>query len=91
MSTWAEGPIQADAGRKAVLDLLIRVQGLAAASPLPLRAEILVLPPDRRAKPGVARAGLDPRQSLSGTSVHQPPRLSRAGNRSRPRALSRPA
>jgi len=50
-----------------------------------------VLPTDMRAKQWVALAGLDPRQSISGTSVHKKPRLSKAGNRYLRLALFMPA
>jgi len=91
LRTWAEGLIQTDAGLKEVFDLLISVKGIAAASAIQLMGEILVLPADMRAKQWVALAGLDPRQSISGTSVHKKPRLSKAGNRYLRLALFMPA
>jgi transposase len=53
--------------------------------------ELLVLPEDMRAKQWVAQAGLDPRQSVSGTSVNKKPRISKAGNRYLRLALYMPA
>lgn len=91
LRTWAEGQIQADAGIKEVFDLLTSVTGIATASAIQLMGELLVLPPDMRAKQWVALAGLDPRQSISGTSVHKKPRLSKAGNRYLRLALFMPA
>jgi transposase len=91
LRTWAEGQIQADAHLKEVFDLLTTVKGIATASAIQLMGEILVLPADMRAKQWVALAGLDPRQSISGTSVHKKPRLSKAGNRYLRLALFMPA
>ena len=39
----------------------------------------------------VARSGVDPVHQVSGTSVHKPSRMSRAGNRYLRRALYMPA
>jgi transposase len=91
LRTWAEGQIQADAHLKEIFALLTTVKGIATASAIQLMGEILVLPADMRAKQWVALAGLDPRQSISGTSVHKKPRLSKAGNRYLRLALFMPA
>jgi transposase len=91
LRTWAKAQIQAEANLKEVFDLLTSVKGIATASALQLMGELLVLPPDMRAKQWVALAGLDPRQSISGTSVHKKPRLSKAGNRYLRLALYMPA
>lgn len=91
LRTWAEGQIQADAHLKEIFELLVSVKGIATASAIQLMGELLVLPADMRAKQWVALAGLDPRQSVSGTSVHKKPRLSKAGNRYLRLALYMPA
>ncbi|CAD7850224.1 MAG: hypothetical protein, partial [Olavius algarvensis Gamma 1 endosymbiont] len=52
------------------------IDGIAAASAIQLLGELLVLPPDMKAKQWVALAGLDPQVHDSGSSVHKKPRLS---------------
>jgi transposase len=89
--TAALAMIEAEAALKTPFDLLTSVKGIAAASAIQILGEGLVLPPDLRAKQWVAMAGLDPRQSTSGTSVHQKPRISQAGNRHLRQALYMPA
>jgi len=74
-----------------VLDLLVSVTGIADASAIQILGELLVLPPDQKAKPWGALAGLDPRVHDSGSSVHKKPRLTKAGNRYLSMALFRPA
>ena len=49
------------------------------------------LAPDMTARQWVAHAGLDPRHHDSGTSIHKPARISRAGNRYLRAALFMPA
>jgi transposase len=88
---WAEVHIGADAELAQVYRLLTGIPGIAAASAIQLMGELLVLPEDMRAKQWVALAGLDPRQSTSGTSVNKPPRLSKAGNAHLRKALFMPA
>ncbi|MCB2262288.1 MAG: IS110 family transposase, partial [Candidatus Thiosymbion ectosymbiont of Robbea hypermnestra] len=53
--------------------------------------ELLVMPPDLKAKQWVALAGLDPRSHQSGSSVNHKPRLTKAGNRHLRAALYLPA
>jgi transposase len=91
LRTWAAGLIQADTHLKEIFELLVSVKGIATASAIQLMGELLVLPADMRAKQWVALAGLDPRQNISGTSVHKKPRLSKAGNRYLRLALYMPA
>ena len=91
LRAWAAGLIQADPATQEVFAVLTSIKGIAAASAIQLMGEILVLPADLRAKQWVALAGLDPRQRTSGTSVHQPSRLSKAGNRHLRQALFMPA
>lgn len=53
--------------------------------------ELVLLAPDLNARQWVARSGLDPVHQDSGTSVHKPARISRAGSRHLRRALYMPA
>jgi len=91
LRAWAQAFAAADPELGAIFALLTSVKGIAAASAIRLMGEILVLPPDLRAKQWVAQAGLDPRQASSGTSVAKKPRLSKAGNRYLRQALFMPA
>jgi len=72
-------------------ELLLSVKGIGEKSAIQLLGELLVLPPDMRAKQWVAMAGLDPRQHQSGTSVDKKARISKAGNRYLRTALYMPA
>ncbi len=83
--------IEAEGLLKDTFALLTSVKGIAAASAIQTMGEVLVLPPDLRAKQWVAMAGLDPRHASSGTSVNKKPRLSKAGNRHLRQALYMPA
>ena len=60
---------------------LLSAQGIALASALRLLAEVLVLSDDLAPEQWVAQAGLDPRPRESGTSVHRPRFISKAGNK----------
>lgn len=60
---------------------LLSVKGIAEHSATQLLAELAVLPEDMDVRQWVAHAGLDPRHFESGSSVHKPPRVSKAGNR----------
>lgn len=71
--------------------LLRTISGIGHVTALQLTAELLMLPADMTARQLVAHAGLDPRQHDSGTSVHKPPRISKAGNRYIRAALFLPA
>jgi transposase len=70
---------------------LVSVRGIATTSALAILAELAVLPPDMTARQWVAHAGLDPRQTESGTSLRKPTRISKAGNRHLRAALYMPA
>jgi hypothetical protein len=70
---------------------LVSAKGIAETSAMRLLAELLVLPDDLAARQWVAHAGLDPRPYESGTSVHRPRRISKAGNRHLRAALYMPA
>jgi transposase len=72
-------------------ELLIRIPGIAAISALELLGELSPLSPEMSVRQWVAHSGLDPSHQVSGTSVHKPSRISRAGNRHLRRALYMPA
>lgn len=72
-------------------ELLLTISGIGHVTALQLTAELLMLPADMSARQLVAHAGLDPRRHESGTSVHKPPRISKAGNRYVRAALFLPA
>ena len=71
--------------------LLLSIPGLGPASALQVLAELLLLAPDLDVRQWVAYAGLDPRHYPSGSSVHKPARISKAGNKHLRRALYMPA
>jgi transposase len=54
--------------------------GVGTASAIALLGELCVLPREMKAPQVSRHAGLDVRLNLSGTSVHRPARLSKAGN-----------
>jgi len=87
----AETIVQADRELARQFCHLVSVRGIARVSALHLLAELVVLAPDMTARLWVAHAGLDPRHHESGTSVHKPTRISRAGNRYLRSALFMPA
>jgi hypothetical protein len=53
-------------------------------------SELVLLPPGMTVRQWVAYSGLDPMHQESGSSVHKPSRISRAGNRHLRRALYMP-
>ena len=71
--------------------LLLSIPGLGPTSALHVLAELLLLAPDLEVRQWVAYAGLDPRHYTSGSSVHKPARISKAGNKHLRRALYMPA
>ena len=71
--------------------LLIGIPGIAATSALHILGELVLLAPDLKVRQWVARSGLDPVHRDSGSSVHKPARISRAGSRHLRRALYMPA
>lgn len=76
---------------QATFTCLTSVKGIATTSALQLMAELLVLPEDLQPEQWVAQAGLDPRPRESGTSVHKPRFISKAGNKYLRAALYMPA
>jgi transposase len=91
LRTAALALIAAEASLREPFALAISVKGIGEASAIQLLGELLVLPPELRAKQWVAMVGLDPRHVTSGTSVNKTPRLSKAGNRYLRHALFMPA
>lgn len=83
--------VRADDTLRLRFDLLTAMPGIAEISALHLLSELAALPPEMSVRQWVAHSGLDPAHQLSGTSVHQPSRISRAGNRHLRRALYMPA
>jgi transposase len=72
-------------------DHLVSVKGIAEASATRILAELSVLPGDMTARQWVAHAGLDPRHHESGSSIHRPARVTKAGNKHLRSALYMPA
>jgi len=70
--------------------LLISIPGIAAVSALQILSELQTLAPEMTVRQWVAYCGLDPVHEVSGTSVHKPSRISRAGNSHLRRALFMP-
>jgi transposase len=83
--------IAADVQLNERFKLLTGVPGIAAVSALQILGELVLLAPDMKVRQWVARSGLDPVHQASGTSVHKPSRISRAGSRHLRRALYMPA
>lgn len=75
----------------AIFSQLLSVVGIGTTSALQILAELVLLPPDLTARQLVAHAGLDPRHCESGTSIHRPAHVSKAGNKHLRAALFRPA
>ena len=71
--------------------LLLGMPGIGEISALQILGELVLLAPDLKARQWVARSGLDPVHQDSGSSVHKPARISRAGSRHLRRALYMPA
>lgn len=83
--------IEADPELRRRLHRLVSVKGIAVTTGIQILAEIALLPEAMGARQWVAHAGLDPRQTVSGSSVAKPPRISKAGNVHLRRALFMPA
>ncbi len=82
--------IQADDLLQKRFLLLVSIPGIAAISALQILSELVLLPPGMTVRQWVAYSGLDPVHQVSGSSVHKPSRISRAGNRHLRRALFMP-
>lgn len=83
--------VQADATMRQRFQLLTSMPGIAEISALQLLGELAPLSEEMSVRPWVAHSGLDPAHEVSGTSIHRPSRISRAGNRRLRRALYMPA
>jgi transposase len=83
--------VRSDEAMRKRFDLLILIPGIAAISALQLLGELAPLSPEMSVRQWVAHSGLDPSHQVSGTSVHKPSRISRAGNRHLRHALYMPA
>ena len=87
----ARAQVDSDDRMREQFRLLTGVPGIAEISALQILGELVLLAPDLKARQWVARSGLDPVHQDSGTSVHRPARISRAGSRHLRRALYMPA
>ena len=87
----ARALIDSDERLRDKFQLLIGVPGIAEISALQLLGELMLLAPDMKVRQWVASSGLDPVHRASGTSVHKPAHISRAGSRHLRRALYMPA
>ncbi len=87
----ARAQIEGDERMKEQFQLLTGVPGIAEISALQILGELVLLAPDLNARQWVARSGLDPVCQDSGTSVHKPAHISRAGSRHLRRSLYMPA
>lgn len=83
--------IQEDRELARAMSHLVSVRGIARTSALHILGELVILPADMTGRQWVAHAGLDPRHFDSGSSIHKPARISRAGNKYLRAALYLPA
>lgn len=83
--------IQANSELRADYDCLISTTGIARTSAVSLLGELCLLPRTLRSGQLSCQAGLDVRLAESGSSVHRPGRLSKAGNAYLRAALHMPA
>jgi len=83
--------IQDDAVLRKRFALLVSIPGIAEVSALQILSELVLLPPGMTVRQWVAYSGLDPVHQVSGTSVHKPSHISRAGNRHLRHALYMPS
>jgi transposase len=83
--------VRGDAALRERFQLLTSVPGIAEISALRILSELVLLAPTMTVRQWVAASGLDPVHQQSGTSLHKPSRISRAGNRHLRAALYMPA
>ena len=83
--------IQAEVELRERFALLVSVPGIAKISALQILSELVLLGPAMTVRQWVAYSGLDPVHQVSGTSLHKPSHISRAGNRHLRRALYMPS
>ena len=82
--------VQAEEALRERFALLVSIPGIAEISALQILSELVLLPPGMTVRQWVAYSGLDPVHQVSGSSLHKPSRISRAGNRHLRRALYMP-
>ena len=83
--------VRADGDLARQFKLLTGIPGIAQISALQLMGELISLPAGMTVRQWVAQSGLDPAHEVSGSSLHKPSRISRAGNKHLRRALYMPA
>src|ERR1017187_3498456 len=83
--------VRAEAALWERFQLLTSVPGIAQVSAIRILSELVLLAPTMSVRQWVASSGLDPAHQPSGTSLHKPSRISRAGNRHLRAALYMPA
>jgi transposase len=83
--------VRAEAALRERFQLLTSVPGIAEISAIRILSELVLLAPTMGVRQWVASSGLDPAHQQSGTSLHKPSRISRAGNRHLRAALYMPA
>jgi len=83
--------IEQDSQLKHQKDLLLSIPGIGERTAARLLAEIRDFREFRNARQLAAYAGLNPRQHISGSSIHRKTRLSKTGNATLRRALFMPA
>jgi transposase len=86
----AEKLVQQEAELRERFALLVSIPGIAKISALQILSELVLLAPAMTVRQWVAYSGLDPVHHESGTSIHKPSHISRAGNRHLRRALYMP-
>jgi transposase len=82
--------VQAEAQLRQRFALLVSIPGIAEISALQILSELVLLAPGMTVRQWVAFSGLDPVHHVSGTSIHKPSHISRAGNRHLRHALYMP-
>ena len=82
--------VEADAALAERFRLLVSIPGIGAVTAVQILSELMVVAPEMTVRQWVAYCGLDPVHQVSGTSLHKPSRISRAGNRHLRRALFMP-
>jgi transposase len=87
----ARALVDSDDAMRPRFALLIGMPGIGEISALQLLGELAPLSPEMSVRQWVAHSGLDPAHRESGSSVHKPARISRAGNRHLRHALYMPA
>jgi transposase len=83
--------VRSDELLRSRFELMITIPGIARISALQLLGELASLSEEMTVRQWVAHSGLDPAHEESGTSVHRPSHISRAGSRHLRRALYMPA